>query len=271
MGFANIRRPQIIPRLNLENVLCWNKRTSDNIDLINQRYEYVELTMTHGTELLIDNPRDGAPVGFLPIMAVDETGVPALPVQSVALDTTRTDGQLGLTAKYALPVGESLTIVKTSNQTLTTAIDTVVTFVAGTGSNDASGDAMTFASNGITLIKPGLYNIVAQIVFDANATGGRILFVRRNTFRLIDYSGAPNPTGGNGTNVQASGMLAVTSAQAEPITVSAIQQSGGNLNILGNGATDTRLGGNSGRCWLQATRIRNDETPTYTVRGWLLY
>lgn len=120
MGFANIRRPQIVPRLNLENVLFWNKRTSDNIDAINAKLEYVEIDGVQGAQTLFDNPRrEALPIGFIPtntvIVDTDDTETPALPLAGFELDLSRTDGQLGLTTHFQPPQGQ-IDLIKSTPQ-----------------------------------------------------------------------------------------------------------------------------------------------------------
>lgn len=224
-------------------------------------------TLTNGVEYTFQNPLKTKPVGFTPISAVDSNGT-AVDMPNCKINTSRTDGLIGITAKYDLPVGEMLTLVKTSNQAIATSTITPITFVEGTNLNDSKGSAMSFnGTDGIVIDEPGLYRLTGECVFAASAAGT----IRTGSIRINSASVAvvslPPITGSN-LFLNASVDVAFNaSAVGQVIKLNAFQDTGANLNALGAGTSASRTMGGFERCFLQATRVRNDEEPSYNVTG----
>ncbi len=108
-------------------------------------------TLTHGVEYAFQNPLKTTPVGFTPIRSFSPGGSTALPVQSAAFNTTRTDGLMGVTIRFSPPVGAAH-VRRDAAQTVTTAQSTTILFDAETyayGSMSLTGGSVVLAESGI--------------------------------------------------------------------------------------------------------------------------
>lgn len=233
----------------------------------NQYAAVVTFSVTHGVEYTFQNPLKTTPIGFEPILTKTSSGAMGLQCNA-SLNLARTDGLLGLTVNYALTAGEMLTVVKTSNQgPISPNTETTVTFDAGIDANSSPGTALTYSSpNGILLNGVGLYQVTAQWAFSATTAGGRIGQFKYNNSRFQAWSVAPNPDGSSGSNFAGVATLPVTTATAGQV-LRMTATSSVTVSIVGSGTTAGVLEGGSTRCYMQATRIRNDETPQYNVTG----
>jgi len=107
---VDIKRPDFLKSNELPELLRWNKFTTDNIDAINvfRSGTLQSLTCVHGTEsLFTPQGLSFTPRGFVPLYTLLTDGITAaLPVAGTPyLNTSRTDGQLGLTVRFAPPFG----------------------------------------------------------------------------------------------------------------------------------------------------------------------
>lgn len=282
MGFANIRRPPIIPRLVLENVLFWNKRTSDNIDAINNKLEYVELNVTHNAATLFSNPRrDELPIGFIPtnsvVIATDSTETPALGLLSFALDLSRTDGQLGITPKFNMPVRETMALVMTASQSVANGSLTTLTWggvcISDEGPTDPAQGVFSWSAGAptiLSILKPGRFDIEVHGSWAASATGGRGLYIASSGgTRHAAQEIAANPIGGWYTQNDLI-LLGFEESTTQDLVVHGYQNSGAALNMNGNGTLITRPA-QGDRAYVRITRVDNFESYSATVRGFLLY
>ncbi len=128
-------------------------------------------TLTSGTEHTFANPLKTMPVGFTPIYAKNTSGT-AVSLASCRLNTSRTDGLLGLTAAQDLlgasgDIGESVTSTvlfanKITLTTNTTANVTTLSLNAGTwavaGAWNFSGTTATKVIGSISLTSATLSN-----------------------------------------------------------------------------------------------------------------
>lgn len=82
----------------------------------------VTFSLTSGVEYTFQNPLKTTPVGFTPIKCVDANGV-ALNIGNVALNTTRTDGLMGITVGFSSSltgyVGETVSSYLSPSSALT--------------------------------------------------------------------------------------------------------------------------------------------------------
>ena len=235
----------------------------------NMNSAIVTFKLTHGSELPFKS-QSFRPRGFTVLSVLDDGGNVGFPVAGSPVinynRTDKTDGWFGLTVNYALPVGEMFTVVKTSNETIATASNLLVSFVAGTGSsNDSKGTALSFnGTNGITVNKTGLYTVCAELCYsNTSVAGDRSSAIKIDGANIIAIESGASPSFFTQHNL--TGTIAV--AAGSVFTVNAFQNSGVALTMNGGAASVNRLSGATNRCWLQATRIRNDETPTYNVTG----
>ncbi len=115
MSLVDIRRPAILPILNLDWVKQWNKRTTDNIDLINNSMVLVQFDATHGTEIGIKNPFGdrGAPIGFKVLDVTGNLGVASHTMRTARLTE---DNRIGMTVQFT-PPSHALRAHKASDQT----------------------------------------------------------------------------------------------------------------------------------------------------------
>lgn len=267
MGFANIRRPQIIPRLNLENVLFWNKRTSDNIDAINAKMEYIELDITQAQQTLFYNPRrEALPIGFIPVNSViiadDDTETPSLPLEGFQLDLSRTDGQLGITVGFQAPNGV-IALYKSANQTLTTGVTTALTWDV----EDTEAGNLTHAasSSQIVCAVDGRVVVSYVISFVAQASTGRTAYFAKNGVTNVTksrwgQSRILSPSDGGAAVL--TGCQEMDVAANDYIEIWALQSSGGNLDVIGNASQE---------CNVIVRYVAPITGYAATIRGFLVY
>lgn len=224
-------------------------------------------TCTSGTEYTLQNPLKTKPIGFTPISAVNANGA-AIPTGAARLNNSRTDGLTGITVELGFNTQPWLWVSKSSNQTLTTATSTNLTWdVINAGGQDPVPAVTPLISNGtiyvassdstrIMITEAGRYLFTAVVTYAANATGTRFA-----TFMK---------TGDNSSVTSQPGQFFLPSAGASrrtAITVPAIidmtisdyvqvvgfQDSGANLDVLGNQSAGTLL--QISRVWSKNTGI----------------
>jgi hypothetical protein len=109
----------------------------------------VTVDCKHNTETLVANPLQMTPIAFIPMSSMAITAIGgqssqvARPIDGVpVLNTSRTDGYLGLTVKFSTTVGEALSasVVSASATSITNASPRTITSLPLTPGNwDVSG------------------------------------------------------------------------------------------------------------------------------------
>lgn len=116
--------------------------------------------MTSGTEFTFQNPLKTTPIGFSPLVATNTAGVPIVLAGHPRLNTTRTDGLLGLTAYQDLiggtgSIGQYFSVrsIRSGGPALTTGtIVTLVSLTVTPGDYDLSAIAGLSASTNLASI-----------------------------------------------------------------------------------------------------------------------
>lgn len=238
---------------------------------------FKESLFKHGVEKRIRTPM---PTGFkcTAIQSVKSMGVTlgadgrpttntyALKVTSVdwrSLGRTQDNGEVvGVTIDYDLKHTEQqIEIVRTSNQTITTATETTVQFEGILTSNSPKRDVFEWnGSDAITIGSPGSYLVSVHAQWGTSATGSRfVAAVLNGTSIRIESSGA------QGTAIIPTGhgfAKEFVLATGDIIRLRVRQDSGGDLFLNGSGDLITY---NSSRVSMMISRIRNDSTPTGEV------
>lgn len=223
----------------------------------------VEWTFKHGVETLFANPLPNGvtPLAFEVLEAWDPTTRAPMSVVGTPRfnRTRRDDGLLPITVEYDLKHTEpSAELAATAAQTLTTGIETPITW----NSNTFNGSAISVVSSSdITVSEAGYYVFTANLTYDANVTGVRDIWFRKNATALSanlakGFVQAEAVEDGSATGVSSSAAFQLSAGDF--VRCVGFQNSGGNLNVRGDSA-----GGRN----CQVFRTRNDSTPTGTVRG----
>lgn len=269
MPLININAPGPIVRNVIEEHRRFGKHTTDNIARINNKFAIVEFEAEHGVETGVDNPFGdrGAPSGFQVINAVLSDGTPAVGVSSWSMRTARLteDNQLGMTLQFAMPVGEQIELVRTTDTSnYTTGNTGSVSWSGILTVNSSIGDALSWSSGAdtrITIGEAGNYLIKCHAVWAANATGvrGTYLYLDGTRIDSAEYSAAPAATFSQPQLVRP-----LTLSAGQYLEMYVRQDSGGNLAMQGEGSL-TSYTNAAGRASFSATRLRNDEAYTATV------
>ena len=224
-------------------------------------------TLFSGTEYTFQNPLKTGPIGFTPLVATNTVGVPIQLSGPPMLNTTRTDGLLGITADKRSE-GPYLDLQTAAAQSITDSASTPITW-GGTVVSDSYG-IMTVASNGsgpasskIVVSEPGIFHSSGHVTFAASVTGLRSCWANVNT------AGAGNGSDNRGQIFSPSDTGDITSinfsfdvclAANDYFEIFVVQTSGGNLSTRGNDAFRSRL---------QARRvgINPNSRPTMLLTG----
>lgn len=127
-------------------------------------------------------------------------------------------------------------VESTSTQSIATATDTIVNGAWGTPSINQG--FTSFSAGVLTIATSGVYILSAQLNFANNTTGERGLHVSLNATDRLGYNYSTAViTGGNHLNISWTCSLEVS----DTLSLNAYQNSGGNLNIGGTGASTSRF------------------------------
>jgi hypothetical protein len=179
------------------------------------------------------------------------------------------NAQIYVTPRYALSVGETMTLIRTSNQNFATSgTENDITWQAIVTANNetASNAAGVISWNGTTTVtfsEAGLYLLSLHTVWAPSAVGTRGAYVIT----------APGGTRRAATEFPATAVtntatelnLVITLLANATLSASALQASGGALNLLG-ASTATSPAGTSNRSYWQISRLQNLTLPRGRVR-----
>jgi len=237
-------------------------RINGDISLVNTNNALVSAQCTHGVEVLIRNPLVDKRIRPVGIYAVRTDG---LPVTGQPVWRNVSGDQIGLTVNFAKSVGEDITVALTGNQTIPNNVNTVVAW-NGAITVSQPGSALSYdaATSSIVPLERGLYRLTGQSVFNVSAAGTRATYLRINASQIATSEVIAN-VAASLTQQTVSVDILVNTLTLTSFTMSVSQSSGAGLNIFGGATLANRAQGGVARCFMQATRIRNDETPTAKV------
>lgn len=132
---------------------------------------------------------------------------------------------------------QSVSVYKSANQSLTTAVDTVITF--NTEDHDTNLMHDTGSNTGrLVCVVAGVYYIWFNIKWAGNVTGSRITRIRLNGATTVQH----NEMGSLPSfNVAQDGGVALRLAVGDYAELFCTQNSGGGLNVVG-GQFETKFG-----------------------------
>lgn len=136
-------------------------------------------------------------------------------------------GSLGTSASTIAP-----RVYRTTDQTLTTAVDTVVTWEGD--ANDNAGMWVVGSPTVLTCVVPGMYTATANVAFAANGTGFRAAWIEKNattTLARVNTAIAAASTQTRFSVVTTAFDLAV----GDTVRLLVSQNSGGNLALAAAG------------------------------------
>jgi hypothetical protein len=152
-------------------------------------------TLTHGVEYTFQNPLKTTPIGFTPIKSFQPSGSTALPVQSAAFNTTRTDGLMGVTVQFAPPQHKLSVQRTTGTQSIPNNVGTDVTWDA---EEFSYGDIVYTAAGVFTMPQDGLIHVSWDLpwsgagVAAGDAVGGH--FHQRTSTKRYAQTRVAGPT-----------------------------------------------------------------------------
>lgn len=159
----------------------------------------------------------------------EEDEIQVNPVGLAARDTESVLEQVGnlavdAMAKASAPPGRAhIERGKASTQSIPDNTWTTVMF-----GNDVLTDGMTYASGVLTATQAGRYDVRGYVQWAANATGRRLLRVRKNGAEVESFE-TPTVAGGNVTRIKAT--VTVALAAGDTVDVQGLQTSGTGLNV----------------------------------------
>lgn len=250
MPLVPLRRPSQIIRNVIEEHRRWGKATLDNIDRINNRFAVTEnVTLDHGVQTSVTSPFRDTGVVVKAIEAVYCVGVntttgatyTTLGIPRIDWQPSDTsDDMVLVTASFPAPSGMAV-LHKSANQTLTTGNSAPVTFnVNGTISGDLSHSTSSNTDQ-VVCNRAGFVEAFYEVTYAANATGQRLSWIGKNDT-------GTSALGRRGTlrfDTNASGMFQASASgiwevdAGDYINLIANQSSGGDLDVVGAGATAT--------------------------------
>jgi len=205
---------------------------------------------TNGTELVIANPFTGGsrPIGIHPIYME-----PGNLIDSYNLVYKSSNNELGITFNFKAP-DSYLFLTRNANQVIA---DVTETRVIWTTSQSLTGNGLTWSAatnpSRITCVNGGNYLFEYTGSYAANGTGQRVFWLSKNGVTTGTASRFGNTVlinSGAALDYDISSSRVIPLRAGDYVELWTYQNSGGNLNILGNGAAEaqisvTYLGGNT--------------------------
>lgn len=203
----------------------------------NMNIAIVTFDAQHGAETLVANPLSGKPIAFIPSESFSITAIGgksnqvARPIDGdPVLNTSRADGMLGITVRFAAPVGvcaayRSAAYNFPDNTSTRVPLDTAI-FEDGDLSFDAANESIVCA-------RPGFIYATYQIEFSGSAAGtSRRAFVYKNNTPAapVEVWGLASLTP-NAVNNRMSGSGLISVSAGDLLRIAAYQNSGGVLAI----------------------------------------
>lgn len=208
----------------------------------------ITIDAQHGVETRVANPLRQVPLAFIPIDSFCITTIGGVS-NGVAreldgypvLNTSRTDGYVGVTCRYAAPFGR-VSVLRNATQAIGTAAATPVQFdtVTDTAAGALSCDTATTSGSPPTNSKivcavPGFVLVTCSALFDTDPGGGvREFWIQKNNTKGPAWGDSCGTVGYQGSSMAAQILVAA----GDYLQIGVYQDSGGNLNLLGgaNGA-----------------------------------
>lgn len=194
VGWGDEATPKVVQ--DLRTMLGGGLTFRDNINCA-----IVTVDCQHNTETRVANPLQTKPIAFVPISSMAITTIggqsngSARPIDGMPiLNTSRTDGFLGVTVRYAPPAG-IVDLRRNATQALASASITPVQFTVNEGGGSTNGTtitngAFTFditttsgspATNSkITCTESGFVDLVANVPFDTSVVGAKFAWLAKN-------------------------------------------------------------------------------------------
>ncbi len=162
-------------------------------------------------------------------------GMVPVPGANVWLISDGTDlwalGSLGTTSSTIAP-----RVYRTTDQTLTTATDTAVTWEAD--ANDNAGMWVIGSPTVLTCVVPGWYTAAANVRFAANGTGFRAAWIEKNATTTLGRADIIATAAGSPTRFTVAAP-AFNLAIGDTVRLMVSQNSGGNLALAATAETWT--------------------------------
>lgn len=186
---------------------------------------------------------DGTPAGSPSAPATPSNCIKLAEVSVPALDTTISDAQITdtRTRAYVLPGFRPVCIAtRSSTQTLTTGVGANLQWNAE-DYDRLSWHSTSVNTDRITPTIAGLYEVSVCVSFDTSASGGRIIDIQKNGSTSVCQQRTHGGFSFTGMMLNAHTFVELNGS-TDYVNVSCFQDSGGNLNVLANGASSpTRI------------------------------
>lgn len=232
---------------------------------------YFTDNFTHGVERIIKNPLKVSPSGVQSVLVEKlPTDAPNAARQRVkSIDLRYINGkdpkapeQLGVTVYYDLVENDRIMVTRTSNQTAIASSSEATLQWSGVCTTMSLGSSLQWDSGSntrVTVLEAGDYEIRAHVAWNSNSTGQRCVYINVGGTRM----GAVETHNASTFFTQLDAIRVLPLVAGDYITMSAVQVSGGNLDLLGGGALTTS--DDAGRNSLTVRRVRNSTTPKARV------
>ena len=262
VGWGDEATPKVVQ--DLRTMLGGGLTFRDNINCA-----IVTVDCQHNTETRVANPLQTKPIAFIPFSSMAITTIggrsneSARPIDGMpVLNTSRTDGFLGLTVRYELSHSAPyLFLRKSANQAANGSAVTWDTFMEGSGTTIANGVIYISSSSQIKVTEPGLYQVAAHLAFTSNATGTRYIYQQKNGSSASGTMIALNNTpaiSGDTTSMDSYGVYNISTTDYVQVFAQSV---GAAVNVLGNTTFDSAL---------RVTRLLSTATPLGRVTGILV-